>query len=449
MFPVIKNYTIVREIGVGGMAIVYEAADDRLQRTVAIKVLHPHLCRDPSASDRFIREARAAAKIDHPHVVRIFDFGSVDDLHYIIMEFVPGTTMERVLEERGAVSPENAIAVMGEIAEALAQAHSLGIIHRDVKPANILLHRQGRAMLSDFGLAHRLPDPRLTTGDAVAGTPSFMSPEQISGKALSAATDIYSWGICLYTLVAGRLPYANETFPGVIDGIRRGEIRVDAAVLDRLPPWCHDILHRCLAADPRERIGDANELLEQLALTGKRRPVSIDVAAMGVESSVAGVGGSAPPPSATIILPQDNGYRIRRVVITAAVLAAAGVAGVLVLIGRPGQRSGRAGPPRKDRTVVREITRGDTAGADDAVADTFSHAKTTARGRSPGAAAGRPTDRTAPAGGSDGARATAARRSVWRAGMFQGFIVRCCSTSTACSCSISTVPTAPWSTVNG
>lgn len=330
MFPVIKNYTIIREIGAGGMAVVYEAVDNRLQRTVAIKVLHPHLSREPSITERFIREARAAAKIDHPHIVRLFDYGSESDLHYFIMEYVPGTTLERVLKVQGTVSPENGIAIMGEIAEALAQAHSLGIIHRDVKPANILLNRQGRAMLSDFGLAHHLPDPRLTTDDAVAGTPSFMSPEQISGKPISTATDIYSWGVCLYAAVAGKLPYATETFPEVLSEIRRGKVRLDDEVLDRLPSRLHGTLRRCLTADPKQRIGDANELLVQLALSVKKQPWSIDPATLRIASVNAGSSTQASSSTITAILPERKFHRKYVIIGVAAVLATA-AAGTIFL----------------------------------------------------------------------------------------------------------------------
>ncbi|MBN1760859.1 MAG: serine/threonine protein kinase [Chitinispirillaceae bacterium] len=306
MVPEITNYTIQREIGVGGMAVVYEATDDRLQRTVAIKVLHPHLCREPSASDRFIREARAAAKIDHPNVVRLYDYSSGENLHYIVMEYVPGSTLERVLKERGPVSPENAVAIMTEIAEALAQAHAIGIIHRDVKPANILLHRQGRAMLSDFGLAHHLPDSRLTTPDAVAGTPSYMSPEQISGSELSAATDIYSWGICLYAIITGKLPYGNDTYPEVLSEIRRGAIRFDDTLLEGLSFRHQDLLLRCLTADPQQRIGDARELLSELDRCGNRRQWLIDVT--GMMSSPGETTGAHPSsrPSATMVLSRKS-----------------------------------------------------------------------------------------------------------------------------------------------
>jgi serine/threonine protein kinase len=369
MVPEIQNYTIVREIGTGGMAVVYEASDDRLQRTVAIKVLHPHLCKEQAAADRFIREARAAAKIDHPNVVRVYDYGSKDDLRYIVMEYVPGTNMERVLRERGNVPPEPAVEIMHQIAEALAQAHALGIIHRDVKPANILLHRQRRAMLTDFGLAHHLPDPRLTTDNAVAGTPSFMSPEQIGGNAVDTATDIYSWGVCLYMLVAGELPYTAQRFPEVIGKIRVGDIHLDSGLLKVLPPFYYDLLHRCLAADPRKRIHDANELLGQLSLSGIRKTGGIDTDFLKDDTGRE-PGQEDQSPAATVVIPRkkNNGFRY----VPAALLAFAAAAlffwalfVVRIPIGTIKSPSGKNAEP-----FVFKLTQPDTMAGAQAVPDT-------------------------------------------------------------------------------
>ncbi len=347
MFPEIKNYTIVREIGAGGMAVVYEAVDTRLQRTVAIKVLHPHLCKEPTAADRFMREARSAAKIDHPHVVRIFEFNASEGLHYIVMEFVPGTNMEQVLKNRGAISHENAFAVMYQVAEALAQAHSLGIVHRDVKPANILLHHQGRAMLSDFGVAHHLPDPRLTSADAVAGTPSFMSPEQISGKTPGAAGDIYSWGVCLHVLVTGVLPYKTLTFPDILADIRRGEVHMDTRRLKDLPSWFEEILSRCCAADPGKRIRDAGELLEALEpVVGKTAP-SIDMPSLTPGIPESALRPSPPAPSSTDIIPLSRASRTGRMIVfvSAAFLIGALAFTIIIMTYRPDIAPGRITRP--------------------------------------------------------------------------------------------------------
>jgi serine/threonine protein kinase len=331
MFPAIKNYTIIREIGSGGMAAVYEAVDTRLQRTVALKVLHSHLCKEPTASDRFIREAKAAAKIDHPNVVRIFDFGSVADILYIVMEYVPGTNMERVLKIRGAVRPLITIEIMHQIAEALSQAHHCGIIHRDIKPGNILLHKQGRAMLSDFGLAHRPLDPHLTTHDAVAGTPSFMSPEQICGKQVTAASDIYSWGICFYTFITGKLPYQAQKFPEMIEEIRRGAVDFDSVLMANLPNQYHDLLSRCLTVDPAKRIGNAPELMRQFELIKKERSVDVDLRSL-CGDSIDEYDTPRTSPSATAFMARGKRTRFFfKAAIVAAIIAIGGFISVRLL----------------------------------------------------------------------------------------------------------------------
>ena len=330
MFPKIENYTIRREIGTGGMAVVYEATDERLHRTVAIKILHPHLSKEQSASDRFLREARAAAKIDHPNVVRIYDFGERADLSYIVMEYVPGTNAETILKEKGPFPTESVIGIMVEIATALAQAHAQGMIHRDIKPGNILLHKQGRAMLTDFGLAHRLPDPRLTSENAVAGTPSFMAPEQLVGKPLSPAADIYSWAVCFYTLVTGILPYKAQEFPDVLGEIRHGAVALDSGLLTKLPAWCFELLHRCLCADPKERLQDARELLHYIAAVGKGITLSnSSLSAISIESN----SNAAETPAATVVLPRgDSGKRSRLPQIAVTVIFIAVVsAGVIII----------------------------------------------------------------------------------------------------------------------
>lgn len=273
MFPEIKNYKIIREIGTGGMAIVYEALDERLGRRVAIKVLHHHLQSDLIASERFIKEARAAARIDHPNVVRIYDVGIEKNLFFIVMEYVPGINLEEILKEKGKLSFEQTLTIMYEIGEALAEAHSLNIIHRDVKPANILIHKQGRAMLSDFGLAKYLSDPKLTTDDVIVGTPLFMAPEQISKKAITLATDIYSWGICFYRLLCGKLPYKVLDFPEILTSIKKGEICLDSEEFNQMPSNYQEIIHRCLFANPEERIKDGKELITLLSEAEKDKKI--------------------------------------------------------------------------------------------------------------------------------------------------------------------------------
>ena len=360
MYPHIENYTITREIGTGGMAVVYEAVDNRLHRTVAIKVLHPHLCSEPTASDRFMREARAAATIDHPNVVRIYDFFSAGDLHYIIMEYVPGTSLEHILWERGKIDPESAVAIMYQIAEALVQAHGNGIIHRDIKPANILLHVQGRAMLSDFGLAHRLPDVRLTTDDAVAGTPSFMSPEQISGKAISSATDIYSWGVCLYAIVAGTLPYKTAAYPEVLAEISGGRVCPDAGLIGELPAWWHDILYRCLEPDPEKRIGDAAVLTGLLNEAEVARPPRIDPGLLQPQTSRPPVSPTREPVSSTAVIarPSVKKHPVATVSLFVAAVAAMAAAALYITLVNSGGKRMPAVPGKETAAAVFELVPG-------------------------------------------------------------------------------------------
>jgi serine/threonine protein kinase len=277
MHPALENYSIIREIGSGGMSVVFEATDKKLQRTVALKMLHPHLCKDTEAAARFKREALAAARMDHPHIVRVYDYLNDNDAHYIVMEYVPGTDMESVQKKEGKVESGAVITVMGEIASAMAEAHRQGIIHRDIKPANILIHQQGRAMLTDFGLAHHGLESRLTQENAVAGTPVYMSPEQISGKKLTPASDVYSWAVTLYCLLSGKLPYASQNFPDIVPEIQQGTVVFDDEALRALPAGYRGLLGRCLQYSPAERVQSGIELNRLFDECKRDHPLTADI----------------------------------------------------------------------------------------------------------------------------------------------------------------------------
>jgi eukaryotic-like serine/threonine-protein kinase len=280
MFPTLKNYSIIREIGSGGMSVVYEATDRRLHRTIALKMLHPHLCREDGATTRFRREALAAARMDHPHVVRIYEYFTELDAHFIAMEYVPGTDMDSVLDKKGKLPIEPVVVVMGEIALALSEAHGRGIIHRDIKPANILIHRQGRAMLSDFGLAYHNLDKRLTVDNAAAGTPIFMSPEQISGNEIGPASDVYSWGVTFYTLLTGKYPYASQRFPDIVPEIQQARVSFADETVASLPASYYDLLKRCLVALPSDRIQSGMELKKAVTLCRQKHPMEFDTSTL-------------------------------------------------------------------------------------------------------------------------------------------------------------------------
>jgi serine/threonine protein kinase len=221
----VSHYQILDKLGEGGMGVVYRARDTRLDRTVAIKVIHPEAAATRERRERFAREARAASALNHSHIVTIHDIdhASADgaECDFIVMEYVDGTSLDRVLEQRRLAVTE-ALDYAVQIASALAAAHAAGIVHRDVKPANVMLSRSGEAKLVDFGLAKlaELPSgdesaPTLSAGfrtahGAVLGTPSYMSPEQAEGRPVDSRSDVFSFGSVLYEMLTGRRPFQGD-----------------------------------------------------------------------------------------------------------------------------------------------------------------------------------------------------------------------------------------------
>ena len=260
----VKGYEIIKSIGSGGMSTVYEAIDKKLMRTVALKVLHPHLRDNSQATERFKREALAAAKLDHPNIVRVYDYIAEGAAQCIVMEYVPGLDMETIVRKLGGVPFPVAYAVMHAVANALKEAHANGIIHRDIKPSNILLHRNNRVLLSDFGMARNPLESHLTLSNAVAGTPCFMSPEQIAGKDLFFSCDIYSWAVSFYFLLSAGLPYREKEFAQIISSIHEGHTCMDETFTAQMPPKVHGIVQHCFLFDPKERIQDGSVLLGRM-----------------------------------------------------------------------------------------------------------------------------------------------------------------------------------------
>ena len=212
------RYTLEREIGRGGMSVVYRARDLRLDRDVAVKVLRPELTVSLGA-DRFLREIHVAARLQHPHILPLYESGEADGLFYYVMPFVAGESLRARLQEHGPLSVPEAVRIAGEIGSALTYAHEQGFIHRDVKPENILLS-SGLAMVADFGIAQALVHAGvapLTDSGVVVGTPGYMSPEQSAGQTkLDARTDVYSLGCVVYEMLAGEPPFTGPTARAVL-----------------------------------------------------------------------------------------------------------------------------------------------------------------------------------------------------------------------------------------
>ena len=206
------EYSLQRELGRGGMGIVYLARDVQLDRDVAIKVLPMHLARLTSARERFVQEARTAAGLSHPNIVPIHRVGEADGFVFFVMSYVEGETLGDRLRTQGPLPPADAARVMREVAWALAYAHGRGIVHRDIKPDNILLETgTGRAMVTDFGIAHGGGRTSLTDVGKIMGTAHFMSPEQGANKTLDGRSDIYSLGVVGFLAVSGKLPFEEDS----------------------------------------------------------------------------------------------------------------------------------------------------------------------------------------------------------------------------------------------
>ena len=261
------EYSLQRELGRGGMGIVYLARDVQLDRDVAIKLLPSHLAHRTDARERFLREARMAAGLSHPHIVPIHRVSEVAGFVFFVMSYIEGETLGERLRTRGPLPPAEAARILREVAWALAYAHGRGIVHRDVKPDNILLEaRTGRALVTDFGIAHGGANPSVVTDPGkIMGTAHFMSPEQAASESVDGRSDIYALGVVGYLAVSGRLPYEAPNVPALLFRQATQEPPSVMRVAPGLPPALGAAIDRCLARDPAARFSDGEALAEALA----------------------------------------------------------------------------------------------------------------------------------------------------------------------------------------
>jgi eukaryotic-like serine/threonine-protein kinase len=248
------RYQLEERVGEGGMSSVYRARDTVLDREVAVKVLHEHFSRDPEYVERFRREARAIAKLAHPNIVTVIDRGEVDGRQFIVFEHVPGPTLKDVIEHEGPLPVERALALAHQIARALAFAHELGIVHRDVKPQNVLVDPDGAAKVTDFGIARTLDiEDTLTETGTVLGTSDYIAPEQASGEPVDERSDQYSLGVVLYELLTGDVPYPAGNPMAVAMRHLHDPVPSVRAKRPEVSPRVDAIVSRALAKRPRDR----------------------------------------------------------------------------------------------------------------------------------------------------------------------------------------------------
>ncbi len=257
-----NRYLVRSKLARGGMSTVYLATDRRLERDVALKVLHPHMAGDPQFLDRLGREAKAAARLSHPHVVGVLDQGEDGPLAYLVMEYIKGHTLRDVLKEKGALTPRLALALIDPVVEGLGAAHAAGLIHRDVKPENVLIAEDGRINIGDFGLARAITTT--TSTGALIGTVAYLSPELVMGRQADARSDIYSLGIMLYEMITGRQPFDGEVPIQVAYQHVNSSVGPPSALVPGLAAELDELVQWCTANDPDKRPVDGNALLSEL-----------------------------------------------------------------------------------------------------------------------------------------------------------------------------------------
>jgi eukaryotic-like serine/threonine-protein kinase len=262
---VADRYELQEVVGTGGMSTVYRAVDTLLERNVALKILHPHYGEDAEYVERFRREARSVAQLSHPNIVTVIDRGEADGRQYIVFEYVDGESLKQLVDRTGPLPARRAVELGLQVAEALAFAHNAGLVHRDVKPQNVLVTEDGEAKVTDFGIARSLDvEQGVTQTGTVLGTSNYLSPEQARGQTVTPATDVYSLGVVLYELLTGEVPFPGENFVAVAMKHINEE---PPSLLERRPDVPMRLvaaIDRALAKDPGERFPSMSAFCAEL-----------------------------------------------------------------------------------------------------------------------------------------------------------------------------------------
>ncbi len=330
------RYQVRSRIARGGMATVYLATDLRLERRVAIKIMHGHLADDDTFKTRFVQEARSAARLAHPNVVNVFDQGQDSDMAYMVMEYLPGITLRDLLKDYGKLTPEQTVDIVTAVLGGLAAAHKAGIVHRDLKPENVLLADDGRIKLGDFGLA-RATSANTATGQALLGTIAYLSPELVTRGVADARSDIYALGIMMYEMLTGEQPFVGEAPMQIAYQHANDSVPAPSLKVPGLPRELDELVLWASARDPEDRPRDAGAMLEQLLVVTAGMPGAVE----STNNATA----------ATTVLP---GALAPTMVLSGAGIAAADFAGSdseTQIIGSARHRTGAVEPAATDSAV--------------------------------------------------------------------------------------------------
>jgi len=338
------RYEIEELVGTGGMSSVYRARDSVLERRVALKVLHEHFSADPEYVERFRREARAIARLNHPNIVTVIDRGEFGKREFIVFEHIPGENLKQVVEREGQLPVAQALALTHQIARGLAFAHQHGVVHRDVKPQNVLLDESGTAKVTDFGIARSLdPGQELTQTGTLLGTSDYIAPEQASGQPVDARSDQYSLGVLLYELLTGEVPYPADSFMAVAMRHLRDPVPSVRERRPDVPDRVDEIVARAMAKRPEDRFPSTEAMMAAieaaLADTGEGAGRN---EATGVLSRV-----ERPSPGRSAARPGPRRRQRRRrfapLLLALLVVGAGAIALAVILAGRDGGGFGAAG----------------------------------------------------------------------------------------------------------
>ncbi len=307
------KYELIERMAQGGMAEVYTAFQPGVERTVVLKVLHGHLVDNQDIVARFQREARAAGRLQHPHIVRVIDIGVEDDNYFMVMDFLQGGTLGDYLKARGRMPAEAALRLAAQLVDALQSAHAQGVIHRDIKPSNILFadNSYEQMLLTDFGLASLRDDANgsLTVTGAMVGTPTYMSPEAVRGEACDERSDLYSLGVVLYEMVTGKPPYIANTPYSMLMKQTNDPLPSPRSINPELPEAVEELLLSILAKDPAERLQTAAQLARAIHDTQQALCVQSGARA-NTQTSAGGRGTNATSPARTPVAPPTSPTRV-------------------------------------------------------------------------------------------------------------------------------------------
>ncbi|MGH2699652.1 MAG: protein kinase domain-containing protein [Actinomycetota bacterium] len=391
------RYVLVETIASGGMGAVHKATDERLGRTVAVKLLRDELASDPRFVERFRREARAVAALSHPNIAGVYDYGEEDDRHFIVMEFIDGKDLSHLMRIESPFAQERAALIAASTLDALQHAHSAGVVHRDIKPANIMIgskeripglgHSQERVKVTDFGIARAVGDATLTATGSVLGTAHYLSPEQASGGPIGPATDQYSTGIVLYEMLVGTVPFTGDSPVAIALRHMSDELPPPSTINSDISPELDAIVQRATSKEASGRYPDAQAMADALRASvsaAGNRPL-----AAGGTAVLGGAGSTAvlPDPHETnaaqrALTGEWDAQRVGRIVLMA--FAALIALALLLLVFRlatndeepqRGERGGGAPPAEEASPTEEEQAPEETVVPDDILGRPFEEAE--------------------------------------------------------------------------